>query len=94
MVTMLREAFKDDEVRNSLVKLKNNIIIDKVQKHNLNEKYREDVVRIVNDLIKVNKMPKIVVAATNIYRVPRLENICQIMRQDLDWKWPKEGWKV
>ena len=74
MVTMCGEALKDDEVKNSLVKLKNNGVIDNIQKHNLNEKYREDVVRIVNDLIKVNKMPKIVVATTNIFRVSRLEN--------------------
>ena len=74
MVTMLREAFKDDEVKNSMVKLKNNGVIDYIQKHNLNEKYREDVDRIVNDLIKVNKLPKIVVVATDMFRVPRLEN--------------------
>ena len=44
VVSMLGEAFKDDEVKDSLNKLKNTGIIDNVQKHHYNEKYREDVV--------------------------------------------------
>ena len=54
--------------------MKNFGCIESFQKHHYTEKYREDVIKIVTNLIKENKLPKVVVAATDLFRIPRPDN--------------------
>ena len=87
VVKMLKGAFKHDEARISLDKMKADDPVENVQKHNHGEKYFEDVVKVSATLISEKKMPKIVVASLDVFRIPKpntdLDNVASGVRMDV-----------
>ena len=73
---MLSHKFTPDQAKIALGKLKDNNYIASVQNHHISDKYFEDVVETYAKLeAELNdKMPKIVVEATDIMKIPRPEN--------------------
>ena len=88
IVKMLTEAFKPDEAKAALDKLKADGLIENVQRHNKGDKYFDDLVKITGALSNDDKVPKIVVASTDIFRIPKptldsLDNVAAGARMDV-----------
>ena len=74
VLKMLSEAFKPNEAKDALDKLKADDLIDNVLKHHQGDKYFEDIVKAVAKLIRENKMPKVVVTSLEVFQIPRPDN--------------------
>ena len=70
-VKMLAGAFKPEEAKTALEKLKADGLVENVQKHNKGEKYYEDLIKLTGALSSEDKLPKIVVVSSDIFRIPR-----------------------
>lgn len=68
---MLTQVFKPDEAKAALEKLEKSGLVESVQKRNHSEKYFEDLVQVIDKLSNDNKMPRIVVASLDIFRIPK-----------------------
>ena len=75
VVKMLNEALNPDEAKYALKKLKADGVVEVVQKHNHGEKYFDDIAKVCATLISDAKMPKIVVASLDVFRIPRPESV-------------------
>ena len=71
ILKMLTETFKPDDAKVALDKLKADGLIENVQKHNKGEKYLEDLIKATGALSNDNKLPKIDVLSTDIFRIPK-----------------------
>ena len=59
VVKMFNEAFKHEEAKVALDKLKADGLVENMQKHNHGEKYFEDLVKVCATLSCENKVPKV-----------------------------------
>jgi hypothetical protein len=73
ILKMLSENFKHEEAKEALEKLKTAEVIDNVKRHNIGEKFFEDLVKVTSTLISEGKLPKIRVLSSEILRIPRPE---------------------